>query len=143
MTTFQPVDVVCALIIEKDRLLIVRYGPDSKHPGKWEFPGGKVLEGESLEEALRREISEELEIEIAIKEKLEFAEYAYPDRSIRLIPFLCTIKSGKLKLNEHEAYKWILHDELGNLDLLPADRLLLKTGENLRKLTDFLTLQGR
>jgi 8-oxo-dGTP diphosphatase len=136
--TCESVDVVCALIVEEGRVLTVRYGPLSKHPGKWEFPGGKVHPGESPEDALLREIREELEVEVTIMEKLENAEYTYPERSIRLIPFVSAIRSGKLKLKEHDAFLWASQEALLLLDLLPADRLLLGSGQNFKRLKHFL-----
>jgi 8-oxo-dGTP diphosphatase len=131
------IEVVCALIIKSGRLLIVQYGPDSKYPGKWEFPGGKVQSGESSDEALIREIREELEMEIQIIIPLEPAIYTYPDKTIRLNPFLCSRVSGDFVLNEHIRYEWVGLGDLSDYDLLPADRAILENEMNGKILTGF------
>jgi 8-oxo-dGTP diphosphatase len=136
--TTQPLDVVCALIVESGRLLIMQHGPASMHPGMWEFPGGKVDPGENPEEALHREIREELNIEVAIHASLSVSEYSYPGKSIRLIPFLCSWESGIFRLNEHAHFRWIELNELNNWDLLPADKSLLNIERNFLELTLFM-----
>jgi 8-oxo-dGTP diphosphatase len=139
MRTIKPVDVVCALVVDNGKLLIVQHGPSSRHPWKWEFPGGKVHPGETPEAALVREIREELEMEIQIIIPLEPAGYAYPDKTIQLIPFLCLPNSGKLYLHEHARYEWVSLDELSVYDLLPPDRALLKIEMNEKNLTVFMS----
>ena len=134
-----PVDVVCALIIEGGKLLIVQYGPGSKHPGQWEFPGGKVHAGESPEEALSREITEELGIQVNILYPLEPVEYEYSDRLIRLIPFVCRYERKTIVLQEHQALLWLELKDLNNFGLLPADRKLLDSRVNSGILKQFLS----
>ena len=132
------IPVVCALIVENGKLLIVQHGPASHCSGKWEFPGGKVHSGETPEEALIREISEELEMDIDIIIPLEPANYVYPDKTILLMPFICSGNSGDLMLHEHTRYEWLYLDDLSRFDLLPADRAILENEMNDKKLTSFI-----
>jgi 8-oxo-dGTP diphosphatase len=132
------IPVVCALIIENGKLLIVQHGPSSHHLGKWEFPGGKVHSKETVEAALIREIREELEMEINIIIPLEPVIYTYPDKIIRLNPYLCSGNSGDLILKEHGRFEWVGLVELSNYDLLPADRAILEIEVNYRELTGLL-----
>ena len=97
----------------------------------WEFPGGKIEEGETPEQALAREISEELATKISVGEKLITVEYDYPNFHLSMQCFLCTIISGKLELLEHENSKWLTKEELKSVKWLPADELIL---EKLRAL---------
>lgn len=90
-------------------------------PGKWEFPGGKIMEGESEADCIKREIREELSIEVEPIEKLAPSVYKYDDNTICLIPMRCRIKSGEIKLKEHKSYKWVNLNELENLDWCAAD----------------------
>jgi 8-oxo-dGTP diphosphatase len=90
-------------------------------PLKWEFPGGKVDEGESLEECLKRELFEELTITINITEKLPESVYTYPVFKITLYPFVCSIQSGEIVLKEHADYIWLLPRNLMSLDWAEAD----------------------
>ena len=89
--------------------------------GGWEFPGGKIEEGESPQEALVREIKEELETEIAVGELVDTIEYDYPTFHLSMDCFWAEIVSGKLVLKEHEAAKWLTKDELDSVEWLPAD----------------------
>ena len=117
----KPTDVVAA-IIKKDNLYLVAQRNRDKHMGlKWEFPGGKVDPGETLQEALVREIYEELNIDINIHEKL--AEERYKDNEINIILhyFLCTIKNGVISLNEHEAMEWADKENFNQYDFVKGD----------------------
>lgn len=93
--------------------------------GGWEFPGGKIEEGESPQEALVREIKEELETEIAVGELVDTIEYDYPTFHLSMDCFWAEIVSGKLVLKEHEAAKWLTKDELDSVEWLPADVRLI------------------
>lgn len=93
--------------------------------GGWEFPGGKIEEGESPQEALVREIKEELETEIVVGELIDTIEYDYPTFHLSMDCFWAEIVSGDLVLKEHEAAKWLTKDELDSVEWLPADVTLI------------------
>ena len=99
------------------------YGP---YRDKWEFPGGKIEEGETAEEALVREIREELDTEVAVEEPAGHVEYEYPEFFVSMDCFFCRVVSGDLKLKEHEDAKWLTREEIGSVDWLPSDRILLE-----------------
>ena len=117
----KPTDVVAA-IIKKDNLYLIAQRNRDKYMGlKWEFPGGKVEPNETLQEALLREIYEELNVNINIHEKL--AEERYKDNEINIILhyFLCSIKDGVINLNEHEAMQWADKTDFDKYDFVVGD----------------------
>lgn len=102
-----------------------------KFQGWWEFPGGKIELGETKEEALKREIREELDTEIIIEDLIQTVEYDYPDFHLTMHCYWCSVVSGKLELLEHEDAKWLAADTLHSVKWLPADEGLI---ERLSKL---------
>lgn len=114
------VKVVAAIIAEKGRIFATQRGYGEFKDG-WEFPGGKIEEGETPQQALVREIREELDTEVEVGDLLGTVEYDYPTFHLSMQCFLCKIKSGSLNLKEHEAARWLAEDELGSVDWLPAD----------------------
>ncbi|MBQ4529317.1 MAG: 8-oxo-dGTP diphosphatase MutT [Lachnospiraceae bacterium] len=112
---------VVAAIIQKDGKTFATQRGYGEFQGGWEFPGGKIEEGETPEQALVREIKEELDTEIEVGELLERVEYDYPSFHLSMDCFLCTIKSGELVLKEHEDAKWLEKEQLDSVEWLPAD----------------------
>ena len=114
------IEVVAAIIRKGGNILATQRGyGDFKD--WWEFPGGKMETGETPEEALKREIQEELSTEICVDEFLCTVEYDYPAFHLKMHCYLCSILTEALHLNEHEAAKWLRKDELNSVRWLPAD----------------------
>ncbi len=113
--------VTCAVIKREGLILSAQRSEAMSMPLKWEFPGGKIKEGESREECLKREILEELGVHIAILSPLQPSTHDYPDITVTLYPFLCRIEEGVLTLHEHSDLKWSLPEELQSLDWAEAD----------------------
>ena len=114
------VKVVAAIIAQEGRIFATQRGYGEFKDG-WEFPGGKIEEGETPQQALVREIKEELDTEVEVGDLLGTVEYDYPTFHLSMQCFLCRIKSGSLNLKEHEAARWLAEDELDSVDWLPAD----------------------
>ena len=117
------IQVVAAVIFHDWKVLCVqRAGHEKEYVSlKWEFPGGKVEVGESREEALVREIREELAVDIEVSEFLMTVEHAYPDFHLTMHVFKCVLEQGEITLNEHVDMKWLAVEELGSLDWAAAD----------------------
>lgn len=118
------IHVVAAVICEKERIFATQRGYGA-WKDYWEFPGGKIEPGETPEEALSREILEELDTEIAVGEKLTTVEYDYPEFHLSMECFFASVTEGSLVLKEHEAAKWLRPDELDTVCWLPADRIII------------------
>ena len=114
------VKVVAAIIAQEGRIFATQRGYGEFKDG-WEFPGGKIEEGETPQQALVREIQEELDTEVEVGDLLGTVEYDYPTFHLSMQCFLCRIRSGNLNLKEHEAARWLAADELDSVDWLPAD----------------------
>ena len=118
------VEVVAAIIRDADRILATQRGY-GKWCGWWEFPGGKIQAGESREEALRREIREELDADIEIDRFHTTVEYDYPDFHLTMHCYLCHIPDGHYTLNEHADARWLTPDTVNTVRWLPADEGLV------------------
>jgi len=117
---------VVAAIIKKDNQFLVVQRNRKKHLGlKWEFPGGKVQESETFEEALLREIKEELNITINIHEKIAEEKYKDDKIDIVLYYYLCSLKNGMIKLNEHENFAWVEKKNFNKYDFAEGDGNIL------------------
>ena len=114
------INVVAAIIVRDGKILATQRGYGEYKDG-WEFPGGKVEPGETPEQALAREIREELDTEISVGEKLAQVEYDYPDFHLSMGCYLCAVRSGSLTLKEHESARWLGGEELDQVAWLPAD----------------------
>jgi 8-oxo-dGTP diphosphatase len=114
------IEVVAAVIIENGKVFATQRGYGA-YKDWWEFPGGKIEAGETREAALIREIKEELNTEIAVEELIDTVEWDYPEFHLVMHCFRCSIRSGELTLNEHEAARWLTAETLGEVDWLPAD----------------------
>lgn len=117
--------VVAAVILSDGRIFATQRGY-GYFKGGWEFPGGKIEDGETPEAALKREILEELETEITVGELIDTIEYDYPDFHLSMDCFWCEIVSGDLVLKEHEAAKWLDKETLYSVEWLPADVILIE-----------------
>ena len=114
------VRVVAAVIRKDDKIFATQRGYGEFKDG-WEFPGGKIEEGETPEQALAREIKEELDTEIQVGKLIDTIEYDYPKFHLSMDCFWCEIMQGGLELKEHEAARWLSKEELYSVDWLPAD----------------------
>lgn len=118
------INVVAAVIMKEGKVFATQRGYGEFKDG-WEFPGGKVEAGESPEEALRREIREELEVEVNVGDLIDTIEYDYPAFHLSMKCYACTIAGGSPHLLEHEAARWLSEDQLDSVAWLPADITLI------------------
>lgn len=118
------IKVVAAVIKRNNKIFVTQRGYGEFKDG-WEFPGGKVEKGETKEEALIREIKEELDTVIKVDSYLDTIEYDYPDFHLSMDCFVCSIVEGHLVLKEHEDSKWIKKEEIDTLNWLPADLVII------------------
>ena len=120
------IDVVAAIIHDSEGRIFATQRGYGEWKDWWEFPGGKMEAGETPEEALRREIWEELETRIVVEQFMDTVEWDYPLFHLTMHCYLCHVESGHLELKEHEAAKWLNKDELESVNWLPADWELVR-----------------
>ena len=119
------IEVVAAIIHDASGRIFATQRGYGDFKDYWEFPGGKMEPGETAEEALKREIWEELETRIVIERFVKTIEWDYPQFHLTLHCYFCHVESGHLELKEHEAAKWLRKEELESVNWLPADRDLV------------------
>ncbi|MFC3811626.1 (deoxy)nucleoside triphosphate pyrophosphohydrolase [Lacihabitans lacunae] len=115
------IEVVCAIIKINGKILVTQRSEKMSLPLKWEFPGGKIESEETEVDCIRRELKEELNIDVDVQERLDPVVYSYPDFKIKLIPYVVKYISGNIILNEHAQYKLLNISELLILDWAEAD----------------------
>lgn len=120
------IEVVAAIIHDDEGRIFATQRGYGDYKDGWEFPGGKMEPGETPEEALKREIWEELETKIVVERLVQTVEWEYPKFFLKMHCFLCSIESGLLTLKEHEAARWLSKDQLDSVDWLPADKVVVK-----------------
>ncbi len=120
------IDVVAAIIRnEDDKILIAQRNYKKAQGGLWEFPGGKIEPNESKEDAIVREIKEEMGIDIEAKKYIDEKMFKYPEKKINLIAIECELIKGEIKKTEHEDIKWVDKKELRKFDFAPADEFII------------------
>ena len=124
------IEVVAAIIVQGGKVFATQRGY-GEWQGWWEFPGGKIEPGECPQEALAREIREELDAEIEVGELLETVEWDYPAFHLTMRCFMCTLLSESMRLNEHEDAAWLTRDTLNSVKWLPADEGLIENIKNI------------
>lgn len=120
------INVVAVVIMnEEDKILITQRNLKKAQGGLWEFPGGKIEPNETREDAIVREIKEELTIDIKVDEYFDENVFNYPEKDIKLIALKCSKINGNIELVEHEDYKWVASSELENFEFAPADMFIV------------------
>ena len=113
---------VVAAILHRDGAYFATQRGYGEFEGMWEFPGGKIEHGESSEDALKREIQEELGVDIVIEDLICTTEYDYPSFHLTMHCYLCRVEAGEIELREHKSARWLRSEELGSVEWLPADK---------------------
>ena len=124
------IQVVAAIIHDSEGCIFATQRGYGDFKDYWEFPGGKMEAGETAEEALKREIWEELETRIVVERFVMTVEWDYPQFHLTMHCYLCHVESGHLELKEHEAARWLSKDELENVEWLPADLQIITLLKN-------------
>ena len=125
------IKVTCAIILDSGKVLCAQRSENMDLPLKWELPGGKIEQNETAEECLKREIKEELNVEIEVLEPFESNVHQYnPLKKIELIPFLCCFNTGKIILKEHKKFCWKEIEALDKLDWAEADIPIINNFQN-------------
>lgn len=119
-------NVVAAVITADNQILCVKRGKHKSLPDKWEFPGGKIEEGETHEQAIIREIMEELRVIVQVNKHILTTDYEYQDFSVTLHFYYANIIKGDIQLMEHQEYLWVKQSELSHLDFAEADISLIQ-----------------
>lgn len=125
MDNMKTVRVVAAVIRQGDRIFATARGY-GEFKGQWEFPGGKIEVGETPQQALIREIKEELDVMVSVGDLIDTIEYDYPTFHLSMDCFWCNVTEGEIKLKEAEDARWLSKDELYSVDWLPADMGLIE-----------------
>ncbi len=123
------IEVVAAIVRKGDNILATQRGY-GEWKDWWEFPGGKIEHGETPEEALKREICEELSAEINVDELFGTVDYDYPKFHLTMHCYFCTLMTNAMHLNEHESARWLAKDELDSVKWLPADKSIIDKLKN-------------
>ena len=118
------IEVVAAIIHHNGAYFATQRGY-GEFEGMWEFPGGKIETGECAESALKREIQEELGVDIVIENLLCTTEYDYPSFHLTMHCYLCSVKSGEIELREHKSARWLTAETLDSVEWLPADKYII------------------
>ena len=118
--------VTAGVLVRDGKFLIAKRKKEDVLGGLWEFPGGKIEEGETAEECLAREIKEELEITVEVGELITSNKHKYPHGYFELIAYRVKYISGEIILNDHDDFKWVTIDEMNSFEFPPADILIIK-----------------
>ena len=118
--------VVCGIVFKDDKVFICRRKPNKSLGGYWEFPGGKIEIGESNEDSMKRELLEELQMEVDLVKYFSSSQHHYENFSIDLIAYTCNFRNWNLTLTDHDRYDWVSPSEILNWKLAPADIPLAK-----------------
>ncbi|MFC2091046.1 (deoxy)nucleoside triphosphate pyrophosphohydrolase, partial [Bacteroidota bacterium] len=113
-------------LIKESKLLLAQRSEQMSHPLMWEFPGGKLHKGESPEKCIKREIMEELHVRIEVEQLLPSVIHNYGSKTVKLIPFICSLVSDEIRLVQHRAYTWVSKNEVTDYDILPPDLEVIK-----------------
>ena len=122
---------VVAAVIHKDAAYFATQRGYGEFEGMWDFPGGKIEPGESRESALKREIQEELCVNISVEDFICTTDYDYPSFHLTMHCYLCSIEAGEIVLREHKSARWLRPEELGSVEWLPADKDIISRLNNL------------
>lgn len=120
------INVVAAIILDEEKRILATQRGYGEYEGWWEFPGGKIEPGEGPEVALRREIMEELGVEIVVENLLCTVEYDYPKFHLSMLCYMCRISNGEIDLREHKSAQWLTKETLDDVEWLPADVEVIK-----------------
>ena len=115
------INVVAAIILDEEKRILATQRGYGEYEGWWEFPGGKIEPGEGPEVALRREIMEELGVEIVVENMLCTVEYDYHKFHLSMLCYMCRISNGEIDLREHKSAQWLTKETLDDVEWLPAD----------------------